>query len=415
MEMTNRNILYNYVSFLIIGASGILLNIFILSAYDILVLGDFNFSLTFLMILSQFCVGGVQFSILKHNSIFHKKISEVSKSLISALLLSTITSLSIISILYFTAPLLEHLFNLDNFLLSIYLISPALLFFALNKILLMSLNGLNLMREYAVLNTLRYIILFVSILGFYFIKIDTKYIAGTLTISELILFIILLSFTYKKILIFKLPKSYWIKRHFYFGVKGMWGGALMETNTRVDILMIGAILGYGAVGIYSFASMIAEGFAQVYTVLKNNVDPVFGNAFFNKNYSLITKTITDIRKKYTPFIFLFGLLIITLYKPIFIHIFGLEKNMIESSWSVITILITFMMMASFYKPFMGLLNQINQPALFSKIILFSVILNIILNSFLIPQFGIQGASISTGMIFFIESYLLYISALAKIN
>ena len=111
MLFKNINIVYNYLSFLIVGLSGVLLNIFILSKYNISVLGDFNLSLSFLVILSQFCVSGIQLSILKHNSNFYKKLSEVSHSLSSALLLTALLSIFVISILYFSITF----FEIDNF------------------------------------------------------------------------------------------------------------------------------------------------------------------------------------------------------------------------------------------------------------------------------------------------------------
>jgi O-antigen/teichoic acid export membrane protein len=415
MKLDNSNIIYNYISFFTVGISGILINIFIIKYYDIEVLGNFNLMLSFLIILSQFCVGGMQFSVLKHNSNFHKKLNEVSKSLSSALVLSSLFSVMIILILYLIAPMLEKVFVLDNFALSIYLILPALLFFALNKILLMSLNGLNYMKSYAVFNAFRYVLLLISLVVFYYQDFDNIYLVFIFSISEFILFIGLIIYHYGNILGFKLPKQYWIKRHFYFGIKGMWGGALMETNTRVDILMIGVFLGYGAVGIYSFASMIVEGFAQVYMVLKNNIDPVVGKAYFDKKYNIIYDTIDDIRKKYVPFLVLFGIVAIVLYKPIFIYIFGLDEQMVQNSWSAFIILMIFILVSSFFKPFMGILNQINRPEKFSQIILLGVILNICLNFVLLQILGIYGAALSTGIIFLLESYLLYKIGLRYLN
>ena len=403
----HKNIMINYISFVIAGITGILVNTFILSVYNSEILGNFNFIFSFLVILSQFGVGGIQFSVLKHNSHYGKNLVEVSRLMISALLLSTLLSSILLTILYFIAPVLENIFTLEYFTQSIYLIIPGILFFSLNKILLMSLNGLNLMKEYAIFNLLRYLLLIFFIVCFYFLDYNAEYIVVTLSISEFLLFMSLTVYIYSKIIIYKKPKVRWIKRHFLFGIKGMWGGALMETNTRVDILMIGAFLGYGAVGIYSFASMIAEGFAQVYTILKNNVDPVFGNAYHKKNYEEIISTIRDIRKIYIPYVLLFGFLVIVLYKFVFITVFGLEVDLIEKSWYTLLILIVSMMLTSYYKPFIGLLNQINRPGKFSQIIFFSVVLNIILNIILIPRLGIYGAAISTSVVFFIESYYLY--------
>ncbi|AXH11884.1 polysaccharide biosynthesis C-terminal domain-containing protein [Halarcobacter bivalviorum] len=404
----HKNIIVNYLSLFFAGLSGIFLNIFIISVYDSIVLGNFNFFLAFVIVLSQFCVGGIQFSVLKHNSHYIRRVSEVSSSVVSALFLSGIFTFFIIIILYLLTPLLNNFFDLKNFSQSIYLIIPSLLFFSLNKILLMSLNGLNLMQNYAFFNLLRYVLLLFSVVLFYNLGINVEYLISVFFISEFILFIMMISFMFFKVLILSLPKQRWIKRHFFFGLKGMWGGALMETNTRIDILMIGAFLGYGAVGVYSFASMVAEGFAQVYTILKNNVDPIFGKAYFKNEIDVINHTIDEVRKRYLIYLFGLGIVMIMSYKFIFINIFSLNKTMIVESWNVFIILTGLIMLSSFYRPFIGLLNQINQPEKFSQIIIFSVILNIILNIVLIPWLGIYGAAFSTGLVFFVESYLVYL-------
>lgn len=403
----HKNILVNYLSFIFAGISGVLINIFIVTVYDATVLGTFNFYMAFLIILSQFCVGGLQFSVLKHNSTYVNRLTEVSSSIISALFLAIGYSLIVIGLLYVLIPILNDIFGLKNFITSIYMLMPAILLFSLNKILLMSLNGLNRMYDYALFNFLRYFILLVLVILFYFVDINTNYLISILSISEFILFCLLSVFILFKVIKVRKPKNRWIKRHFFFGMKSMLGGALMESNTRIDIIMIGAFLGYGAVGIYSFAAMIAEGFAQVYTILKNNIDPVFGNAFFKKDINRIEITINEVRKKYLPYIVIFGISIIVLYKFVFIDIFKLDVNMIEDSWYVLSLLILLMLIASSFRPFIGLLNQINKPGKFSQIIVFSVLLNIIMNIFLIPIFGIYGAAISTGLVFFIESYLIY--------
>ena len=90
-------------------------------------------------------------------------------------------------------------------------------------------------------------------------------------------------------------------------------------------------------------------------------------------------------------------------------------KMINESWDVLGILIVFMMLSAYYRPFIGLLTQINKPGLFSKIIFISVLLNLALNYILIPRIGIYGAAVSTGVIFLVESLALFISAQKTID
>lgn len=413
--MIKRNIYINYVGLLIMGTFGIFINIFILLFYSKEILGNFNFIFSFLVILSQFAVAGIQFSILKHNSHFYKKLSEVSHSLSSALLLTASLSLLVICMLYFSVTFIEKFFEIDNFSLSLYLVLPALFFFALNKILLMSINGLNYMQSYAVFNASRYVILLFFVLCFYFLKINSKFLTLVFTLTESFLFFGLSTFTYVVLLQFKLPKICWIKRHFYFGIRGMWGGALMEMNTRIDTIMIGAFLGSGAVGLYSFASMLAEGFAQVYIVLKTNIDPILGDAFFNKKSYLINDVVVKIRKQYVPYIIIIGVFSIVLYKPIFENFFGLDATLIGESWPIFNTLIFFYLLASFYRPFIGALGQLNKPWLFSQVIIVGALMNIFLNVFFLKLFGILGAAISTGLVFLFESFIMYHLSLKVIN
>jgi O-antigen/teichoic acid export membrane protein len=207
----------------------------------------------------------------------------------------------------------------------------------------------------------------------------------------------------------------WIKKHFKFGLKAMFGGALMEINTRVDILIIGIILGYNSVGIYSFASMIAEGYSQLYSVLKGNIDAIFSRDINKKNNLLINKSISVMRRIYIPLIIFVSLLIIILYKPIFLNIFQLDENFIQKSWIVLIIIMISMTSVSFLRPFIGLLISLNRPFYFSIIVLVGVLINLILNLILIPKIGINGAAFATGFAFIVETILLFYIGKKLIN
>lgn len=409
------NIVYNYFSFFIIGISGIALNVFILKVYDTSILGNFNLLLSLLVIGSQITVLGLHMSVLKHNSYFKHKITEVSKSVISALVLCLIINIILLSMIYIILLAFENILFKHNLIEEIYLILPAFVFFSLNKILLMSFNGLNYMKTYAFFNTLRYILLVSCTVCFYFLGFEKEKLAIVFSFSEFFLFISL--FIYKFTYILKLiwPKQYWIKRHFFFGSKGFLGGALMEINTRIDILMIGFFLGTSAVGIYSFASMIAEGFIQLYVILKNNIDPIIGKAFFKKEIKEIKDFISTIKRKVFLYFFFLGIISILFYKIVFFNILGVDELIINKSWDIFIILMFFIILSSFYKPFFGVLNQINKPKLFSKIITLGVVSNILLNYFFIKLFGIYGAALSTGLIFFLQSYFLYFFAINTLS
>ncbi len=264
------------------------------------------------------------------------------------------------------------------------------------------------MGAYAFFNGTRYLMLLFFVFVYRFLSFDSLYIGSVISMSEFTFFLINILFFNLKVTKLSFPDPYWIKKHFYFGIKGLWGGALYDSNMHIDILMIGYFLSDKAVGIYSFASLIGFGFAQLNLVLKNTCDPVFGKAIFEKKLDIIRETIKKVRRKYFPFIVAVGLILIFLYNPVFKAIMGKDANIIEKSKSVITIIVIFVIISSYFWPFIGLLNQKGKPEFFSIVIMISVVLNVLLNSILIPVLGINGAALSTGFIFVFQSAVLYV-------
>jgi hypothetical protein len=405
-QISHYKVLSSYVSFGIVAVAGIFLNIFILKFYNSDVLGKFNFFYAFMIIFSQFCVGGIQFSVLKHSSFYASDLKKISKIVSSAFFLLTIYFTIIIFLYFIFEDLILNLFKIFEEALSIKIVIFSSLIFALNKIFFMCINGLNLIYYLSFFSALRYLALLLSVIIFFYLKIDVSMIIICFFVSEFVTFLFLFVWFFFKIGLTKFT-NYWIKKHFKFGLQAMFGGALMEINARIDIIIIGIILGYNSVGIYSFASMLAEGYSQLYSVLKANIDAIFGRNGNIKNNLLIHKSVNLMRKIYIPLIICLGLLIIILYRPIFLNIFNLNEDFINKSWIVLIIIIISMTLVSFLRPFIGLLISWNKPFYFSIIILGSVLINLILNLVLIPKIGINGAAFATGFTFIFETALLF--------
>jgi stage V sporulation protein B len=404
-QISHYKVLSSYVSFGIVALAGIFLNIFILKFYNSDVLGKFNFFYAFMIIFSQFCVGGIQFSVLKHSSLYASDLKKISKIVSSAFFLLIIYFTIIIFLYYIFEDLILNLFQIFEEALSIKIVIFSSFIFALNKIFFMCINGLNLIYYLSFFSALRYVVLLLSVIIFFFLKIDVSMIIVCFFVSEFVTFLFLFVWFFFKIGLTKFT-NFWIKKHFKFGLQAIFGGALMEINARIDILIIGIILGYNSVGIYSFGSVIAEGYSQLYSVLKGNIDAIFGRNG-NKNNMLIYKNVNLMRRIYIPLIICAGLLIIILYRPIFLNIFNLNENFINKSWIVLIILIISMTLVSFLRPFIGLLISLNKPFYFSIIIFGSVLINLILNLVLIPKIGINGAALATGFAFIFETVLLF--------
>lgn len=404
LRQFNKNVFFNLISFGVVGSAGIIINSAILNLYGASTLGKYSLAYAFLLILSQFAVGGVQFSTLRYSSIpeYHSQIGSIIGS---GICLTTISGCFVVFWVALYTQKLANTFSVSEFSETLICLTPSFVFYAWNKVFIMAVNGLNKMSAFAVLNGTRYPLILLYLCIFYTLRIPQNRITLILTCAEATLSIIFLTFFKSSNVDFRFDKS-WLDKHSRFGLKGLWGGALQEANTRVDILMIGVFLSDKSVGIYSFASMLAEGFAQLFIIVKNNVDPYYISIIKNGGYLGIKNLIRGIRRRYVPILALIWSILICLYPFICSTLLRLDDILVMESWPIFNILSSFIFISSIYKPFVGLLSQIGRPGAYSIIILLCTLINIILNFILIKQIGVIGAAVSTGVVFFIESYLV---------
>jgi O-antigen/teichoic acid export membrane protein len=138
-------------------------------------------------------------------------------------------------------------------------------------------------------------------------------------------------------------------------------------------------------------------------VIRQNIDPVVGKAFARDRLDEIEECGRMIRRKFFPKMLLAGTGLAIGF-PILLyllnHFFGREANF--DSYYVLIILVVCYAAASIYQPFIGLLLQGGRPGIFTMVIVLSVIGNILLNMLLIPEVGIFGAAIGTGVMAIVQ-------------
>src|SRR5262249_44642809 len=134
--------------------------------------------------------------------------------------------------------------------------TPGLFFFALNKILLAAVNGLQRMRAFAVYQSLRYVLILAALCGFALFdreRAHAAHLAGVFSFAEGGLFLVLALEVWLQL---RGPlESGWRARvpaHLSYGLRSIGSGVLLELNARVDVLMIGWYLSDAQVGIYTF-------------------------------------------------------------------------------------------------------------------------------------------------------------------
>jgi len=413
----NRDVLWNVGSLAVLGVSGIVNNIVIANYANAEALGIFNQVFAIYIMLSQICVGGLHFSVLKnisHNQDDRQKCIDIASS---ALLLAIAIAGVVCTLTYLLRDLAGALLDSPSVSVGIALAAPGLAFFSLNKILLNVLNGVRRMRAFAVFQALRFIFILAAVCAILAAGLPGEKLAFSLTVSECLLFLILI--VYVNIWVFPLKFSSrvktWFAEHLSFGFRGFFSGFLSEMNTRVDLLMLGYFCDDETVGIYSFAALLAEGLAQLPLVIRRNVDPILGRCFAENDNAKMKRAVQKVKWVTYAIMVGIGITAVLLY-PIGLKLL-VAKPGYEASWPIFAILMLGITLNSGYRPFLGIMLQGGKPGTHTFFITAVVGSNVILNAILIPLLGMYGAASATAIVYLFEAVLivLFANKLFKVN
>lgn len=401
-----KDVIWNFLSLMLLGISGIVLNILIARYYGASTLGFFNKVYAIYALGSQFAVGSVHLSVQKYTA-QHEKMAERNKILTTGLVATLFFAVMTILIFFLSRGLWAWFLREPEISISIIYILPGLFGFAVNKTILAFFNGLRKMKIFAFFQGLRYILIVSFATLAVILKISQNLLPIIFSAAEITLFIFLFLYALRFFDFIK-PQKWgdWLKKHFIFGYQSLLGNVLTDVNTRVDILILAFFLSDKQVGIYSFAATLAEGFGQLMVVLKNNINPVIARLIAEKKPKALEKIVQKGVKLTYQFIFVIGLVSIVLY-PVLIKIF-LPGSDFMISFPVFAILITGIIISSGYQPFQMLLAQAGFPKLYTRLIIIVFITNAVLNFVLIPILGIYGSAIATAISFIILALVLKI-------
>lgn len=399
------DISWNYLSFIVLAISGILINFIIAVFFSSEGLGVFNQTYAFFVIFSQFSVFGIHYSVLKLSAEHQDESQSSSEVLLSGassvLLLSTIFS----GLLYFLSGYISEILESAVMSKTLKIVSPALIFFSLNKVFLSFVNGQEKLKLFAIGNILRYIFMLASLLILIYLKIDISNIGYIFLISEILVTIYCLSITVESIKIAKvkiiLCKSI---NHIKFGARALLSGLSVELNSRADVVILGIFSSDSIVGIYSFFALIAEGLYNIFVVIKNIFNPKIAKLIQQKDFSGLKMLIRRIQKIVYPVSFTIAcILSVGMYMII---AFLPESNLYYENYIVLIILISSIVIISGFIPFEIILTLGGRPGLQSIQTFITLVFNVTLNFILIPYFGAIGAAVATASSFIVGAILL---------
>ena len=400
-----RDLLWNYGSLGLLALGGILSNLIIAGVYGAAVLGVFNQVYAAYVMASQLAAGGIQYSVLRKVAEGAENLQEVGRASWSAVGSVLLLSLPVAALVFFLADSLGALLNSPAVGETMVLAAPGLVFFSLNKVLLGILNGLRRMRVFAVGQALRSALSLAYVAAIASLGIPGRWLGATFTFAELGLAMVLLALVVRRIPLQRTALSLELmKGHILFGFKGFMSGVMLETNARVDVIMLGVFLNDRLVGLYAFAAVLAEGFYNLLGVVRNNTNPLLVRLVKEQNREELMSLVRPLRRFVYASTAGISLVLLGVYRPA-IYLLS-DSSEFLNSFSILAILVGGILFCSGYVPFDFILLQADQPGYHTLLAALNLGTNIVLNVLLIPHYGIYGAAMGTASALILSVFYL---------
>lgn len=400
-----RDVLWNILSFGAMAISGIALNALILAKYGPATLGAFNQVYAIYIFLSQFAVLGLYAPVLKFISQYSEDKKTCDEIFTSAIILGVLAASLATFVFWILSPWAGRLLDSRDVAKGLVFAIIGLWCFSLNKIFLAFLNGKRQMKAFAIFNTIRFLMLPASLVVLILLKLPGYVTPLVFSITESFLLIGLFFFSIRLFSFATFSQCRrWFLVHLPFGAKSLIGGGVSEINTRIDVLMLGAFFSDKIVGIYSFAAMLAEGLDQIPSIFKVNFNPLITKIVISGRLQELKRTIRTFLKKWMPAAFLIGVLAVLVY-PLAAKIISNDPELLAGR-IVFAILLAGIVIKSGYAVFWELPTQSGFPGYQTALIITVSLSNIIMNSLMIPLWGMYGAAIATALSFIFGVFYL---------
>jgi O-antigen/teichoic acid export membrane protein len=400
-----RNISMTMISFVILAVSGILINLFVVAARDSAALGVFNQTYSVYIVVSQFAVAGVHYSVMRHAAFHEGDQVELGRLLSGATLPAIVLGALFAVAVHLGENWFSSLFDSAETGRAISISALGIILFPLNKVLISFLNGLRHMAAFAALQALRYVIVAVVAIGVAFSSLPFEYALYCFVIAEFLTSLLALAYIVRqRLCVWQLPGEHWIRRHFVFGGKSMAAGLFGEINTRIDVLMLGIFLPDSDVGIYSFAAFFLDGLFHMLVMIRVNFNPYLVGALRDGKQDDLNALLRKTRLRVPLVMAAMSLLALAAYYMLCTFVLP-GQGLLEGMPSLI-ILLAGMVLVSGFVPYDNLMLASGHPAYQTLQQMVAVTANVIGNLLFIPLFHIEGAALGTACGFILGTLML---------
>jgi stage V sporulation protein B len=402
----------NLASLGFLAVAGLFLNFAIARFYGEEALGVFNMAFALYIFASQFGSFGIHFSVLHSVSAnFGSDPAAVDDAVSSGVVGTIIASTATVLLCLPLVPLLSQVYGerAEGIGDAVLAILPGLWAFSINKTYFSAINGAQHMATFAGLQALRYLLLLACFAAFLGLNVDGALLSAVFSITELLLLPVLAFFSSRVVqrwTVAGVRKG--LRRHLSFGSRIFLSGAMLELNTRVDVLMIAFFIDARAAGIYSVAALVAEGVGQAIFAVRNNFNPKIGKMVARREQDQLLQLSRRTFLFFTPFMAFVSVLAWAAY-PVLSRI-AFEGNNFLAAGMPLLILLVGLTLSGAFMTFSMIFTQAGRPAVHTVFVTSNLLINVVFNIALIPLFGIEGAAAATAISYVISSLLLVIAS-----
>jgi len=386
----SRDVVWNIASLGIAGVCGVAVNYLVGVVYGTAPLGVFNQVYAIYIVVAQLAVLGVHSSVLYH--VAASADLDERRAIITSGLLVTLGQALLMGLAFVAAAVpFARLLGSPGVATGMYWAAPGLVCFALDKVVLAALNGVQRMRAYAIFQAGRVVLMAAALGGCVLLQVDDTALPVILTVGEGTTLALAL-FTLRDHL--RLPardqRRRWRGAHLAYGTRGFLAGLFGELNTRVDVIILGVFASDTLVGAYSFAALVAEGMYQILIALRTNYAPIMVRLLAARDDRELARVVGKARDRtYLGAIALGAVSVLgyALILPLLTH-----KPELQHSWVYFAILVAGMVAASGYTPFNQLLLWAGRPGWHTVMIAIVVGSSAALCAGLVAAWGAVGAA-----------------------
>ena len=280
---------------LVLASSGILINIIIGNRYGSASLGVFNQTIAIFFLICSIMSFGLNNSTIKKISEDSSDVKRNKLIISSNLIITSIISLIVCMIGYFTVQNVDNIFSSPDIVLGVKNIFISIPIYNFNKILMSSLSGLRKQKEFSIARVIRWgsLIFLISYYSLFYGSMDNIYFS--FLVSEMILLIYL--YSNLKHFICVLFSYNLIYENLKFGGMTYISEIISYSKDKLDVIIVGYFLTSYQMGIFTFSYSFASGILIFSRVFMQNFNPIISNLWSNKNYDSLKKEIKLLKHK----------------------------------------------------------------------------------------------------------------------